>query len=806
MSGLSRAAGAAALVLVSHAIAGAQDAPDLIIHNARITTQVRRAGAPSAVAVKGERILAVGSDAAMLGLRAAATVVIDAQRRRLIPGLNDSHLHPTREARYYAAELRWDGVPTLAHALDMVRRAAEQTPAGQWVRVIGGWSPYQFAEKRMPTPDELTRAAPTTPVFVLHLYSGGIYNRRGVEVAGLQEATAPDGGTIERDADGRPTGRIFATPRPTILYQAVARLGELPVEAQDSSARHFYRELNRFGLTSAIDAGGGGHAYAKDVVAGRVVAGPLVRLACERHLRDLVQGPARGLRWAPDRATRVFEFFEEVLCLPEVDVIADPRPFALQPWQAFILGSLFGWLHAADNTRRFRVAYIEIGKGNGKSPLAAGIGLYLLVADGEPSAEVYTAATMREQARICWEDAERMVNASEYLSEFIDVQVSNLKFRPNGSFMRPVSSEAKGLDGKRVHGAILDEVHEHPTPTVVNKMRAGTKGRPQALIIEITNSGFDRTTICWQHHDYSEKLLKGVFENDAWFGYVCGLDEGDDFENPAVWPKANPNLGVSIQPRYLTEQIAEAKGIPAQEGTVKRLNFCIWTRAESSWVPYQDWQACGEWKVEDEDLYDVPAFGGIDLGQSDDFSAAVLIFPRVNDWVVRAWMWVPRATLALRQERPYEYWKKRGELIITGGNTTDLDQVEDDIVRLWAPFKVQSVGYDRRHASQLAQHLQDEHEYEMVDTPQGFFLNEAIRELEGRIRGHALHHGGHSLLTWMVDNVVIRQGRDGLKKMDREKSKDKIDGAVAMADAADRIIRQAGGGKSVLDSRGVREL
>jgi predicted amidohydrolase YtcJ len=260
MRGPTRGAMAALLLLATTA-GSAQDPPDLIVYNARITTQARDAVPPSAVAVTGETIVAVGSDRDMLGLRAPSTTVVDAQGRRLIPGLNDSHLHPTREARYYAAELRWDGVPTLAQALDMVRRTADQTPEGQWVRVIGGWSPYQFAEKRLPTPQELTRAAPGTPVFVLHLYSAGIYNAKGVAVARLGETPAPEGGTIERGTDGRPTGRILATPRPTILYQAVARLGELPLEAQASSARHFYRELNRFGLTSAIDAGGGGHAY-----------------------------------------------------------------------------------------------------------------------------------------------------------------------------------------------------------------------------------------------------------------------------------------------------------------------------------------------------------------------------------------------------------------------------------------------------------------------------------------------------------------------------------------------------------------
>ena len=258
---LSRA-GAVALLLLAAGATHASEVADLIIYNAKVTTQAPGRQAVSAVAVKGDKILEVGADKAMLSLRGPNTKVVDAKGRRLIPGLNDSHLHPTREARYYSAELRWDGVPTLKQALEMVRKAAATTPDGKWVRVIGGWSPYQFAERRMPTPEELTEAAPNTPVFVLHLYSSGIYNKKGLEVAGITSTTQPpEGGTIEKDAKGEPTGRILATPKPLILYQAVGRLGELTPEEQASSARHFYRELNRFGLTSAIDAGGGGHAY-----------------------------------------------------------------------------------------------------------------------------------------------------------------------------------------------------------------------------------------------------------------------------------------------------------------------------------------------------------------------------------------------------------------------------------------------------------------------------------------------------------------------------------------------------------------
>lgn len=565
-------------------------------------------------------------------------------------------------------------------------------------------------------------------------------------------------------------------------------------------------------------------AYARDVVRGKEVAGPLVRLACQRHLDDLKQGRERGLKWSVSEAQHGLDFFEEILHLPEVAPGEPATPFWLHPSQDFIVGSLFGWL-TDDGVRRFRVAYIEEGKGNGKSPLAAGIGLKCFVADGEPSPEVYTAATMRDQARICWNDARVMVEASPWLvGRHIIVREHALIAPASGGVFRPLSSEARGLEGKRVHCAILDEIHEHPNGDVVSKMRAGTKGRPQPLIVEITNSGFDRTSICWEHHEYSSKILRGVIQADHWFAYICGLDEGDDWHDPKVWKKANPLLGTgvrasleerrrspyrrtTIEPKYLQERIAEADGIPSEEAKVQRLNFCIWTRGKVQWLPFEQWQACGDPVVPDEELLELPCFGGIDLGQSDDFSAAVLVWPRTDDWVVRAWCWIPEAVQEAKPDRPYDDWIQRGELLVHPGEVTDLDRLEDDLVRLWKPYRVQEVGYDRRHASQLALRMANEHETPMVDTPQGFFLSEAIGEIERRIKAQTLRHGGNAVLGWMFDNVILRTNRDGLKKIDRGAVREKVDGMVALANAVDRIIRQ---GKpkeeSVYETRGPREL
>lgn len=250
-----------------------EEPADLIITNGRIVTQDERGTIAQAAAVKGGRFIVVGSNEEVSRRRGVDTRVIDLKGRTVIPGLNDSHLHPTRGGRFYNAELRWDGVPTLRRAVQMVREQAAHTPQGQWVRVVGGWSPYQFEERRMPTLDELNEAAPNTPVYVLYLYSRGFLNRAGLKALGIDRNTvAPPGGRFEKDADGEPTGLLIAAPNPRILYETIAKLPPLLPEDQVNSSLHFYRELNRFGLTSVIDAAGGGHGFPDDYAASKQLA------------------------------------------------------------------------------------------------------------------------------------------------------------------------------------------------------------------------------------------------------------------------------------------------------------------------------------------------------------------------------------------------------------------------------------------------------------------------------------------------------------------------------------------------------
>src|SRR5262245_15766107 len=522
--------------------------------------------------------------------------------------------------------------------------------------------------------------------------------------------------------------------------------------------------------------------YAADVAASRIVAGPWVREACRRHQADRAR---RDITFDQVAADHAIGFFPRFLRFAEGQFAGEP--FLLQPWQGFIVGSLFGWV-GADGFRRFRHAYIETGKGNGKTPLLAGIGLYMLIYDEEESAEIYTAAVTRDQANIMFSDAVKMAEAS-LLARRLTIHARNIADLSTRSFMRPISSEGRSLDGKRVHAALLDEIHEHPTPVVVDKMRKGTKSRRQPMILEITNSGFDRASVCWEHHEYSIKVARGLVEDDTWFGYVCSLDEGEDpFASEACWPKANPNLDVSLPRKYLRGEVERSRGMPSEIGITSRLNFCIWTQQRTPVIPMDRWMGITD-RVPDDALRGAPCWGGLDLGQSDDFSAGILIW-RLEDGrvAVRARFWIPETTIAKRPDRPYDAWQRGGYLTVTPGEVVDYGQVEQEF-REWVwDAGARAVGYDKRFAEQMAQNLTGSG-IDMVDTGQGFQLNEALRTLLDLVTTGMLLHEGNPILAWMADNLVVRHGQRGEVRPDKPAAKEKIDGVVALAMAIDQMIR-----------------
>lgn len=560
--------------------------------------------------------------------------------------------------------------------------------------------------------------------------------------------------------------------------------------------------------------------YAERVLDEPGLAGPMVRAACKRHLRDLETGAARGIYWDNEAAERALAFFPDVLTLTEGD-FAD-TPFELIDAQEFVVGSLFGW-KKANGYRRFRQAYIEMGKGSGKSPLAAGIGLYGLFADGERGAEVYCAAVTRDQAGIMFRDAENMVTQNAKLRERLHITTGNIAYEAGRSFLRPVSHQARSLDGKRVHFALLDELHEHRTAEVAEKMRAGTKGRKQPLILAITNSGYDRNSICWTQHDYSAKVVEGVIEDDGWFAYVCALDDEDwpkdgGFPDKSTWIKANPGLGTTIHLDYLQDQVKEAQHMPSKANLVMRLNFCRWTEASERWLDHEAWALNGERSVGYDALRQQPCFGGLDLSATTDLTSLVLVFPDTDPedvdqdttFQALAWFWLPEADLLEKENRdgvPYTAWRDAGYLTVTPGKSINKAFVAAKLGELSGDFDIQAIAYDRWRIDDLQLQLDQQGiDLPLVPWGQGFRdMAPAIDAIEGAIKRGGFWHGNNPLLTMCAANAVVVQDPAENRKFNKAEVTGRIDGIVAASMAMGLANRKAVEEpySSVYSSRGV---
>lgn len=548
--------------------------------------------------------------------------------------------------------------------------------------------------------------------------------------------------------------------------------------------------------------------YAQEVVSGKRIAGPHVRAQCARHLKDIEDGHKRGLVWNVEESEKAQGFFADVLKLNGGDF--EGKPFELLPWQKFVVGSLFGW-HGIDGYRRFRVAYVETAKGSGKSPLAAGIGMKGLVADNEPRAEVYSAATKKDQAMILFRDAVAMVDQSPELSKRLTKSGTgercwNLAYIAQGAFFRPISSD-DGQSGPRPHIGLIDELHEHKTNTVVEMMRAGTKSRRQAMIFMITNAGHSRMGPCWSYHEYGAKVAAGEVEDDAFFPFVCGLDESDDpFADESCWPKANPSLQDADLPgmKYIREQVVEAKGMPSKEAIVRRLNFCQWTDAESPWISGEVWRGAQrdfDW----QELRGRRAVAGLDLSSTTDLTGLVFLVEPVEagePWLLVPFAWLPDVDLQRKADTdrvPYIQWKAEGYLDTTPGRAISKRVILQKLSAMCDFFEIIAVGYDRWRIEDLLALAADDGISlpEMKPVGQGYKdFSPALETFERMLLNGEIAHAGHKVMDWCMSNAVIEQDGAENRKLSKEKATGRIDLAVAAVMAAGLINASGAGEKS----------
>ncbi len=540
------------------------------------------------------------------------------------------------------------------------------------------------------------------------------------------------------------------------------------------------------------------------------VAGKYERLCWERHERDLraaygdqwddpaVYGDPslsrhpKGLWLDPAAGQRVVDFIE-TFCRHYEGELAGQLIVLEESWQRPIYRAVFGWMRA-DGTRRYRTAYIEIPRKNGKSVKGSGTGLYLTVADGEGGAQVYSAATKKDQAKIVHDGATKMVKASPELKRFVRTFRNNISCERMGSKFEPLGADSSTLDGLNTHGLIEDETHAHTDRHVHDVLVTSMGARRQPLAWIITTAGvYDPESIGWELHERAVQVLEGALDDDTFFAFIAAADDGDDFTDPEVWAKANPNLGVSLKYDYMAEQCERAKTTPSYLNTFLRYHLNVWTQQATRWIPIEKWNACAR-VVDESALEGLPCYAGLDLSRTTDLTAFVLAFPREDrgfDLLFR--FWCPAEKIAERSMRdrvPFDAWERQGWLTATPGNEVDYPTIRATIGELSKRFTIREIGFDPWNATETAQSLGSEG-FTMVEMRQGFrSLSEPSKRFEAAVLDHRIGHmtpkGVHPVMRWNIANVTVEEDAAENIKPVKPREKARIDGVIASIMAVSR--------------------
>ncbi len=487
--------------------------------------------------------------------------------------------------------------------------------------------------------------------------------------------------------------------------------------------------------------------------------------------------------------------------------------FTLLPWQKELIETIFGTVKE-NGYRQYNVCYCEIPKKNGKSELAAAVALYLTCGDGEWAGEIYGCASDRQQASIVFDVAVDMVDQCPALKKRIKpiMSVKRLVYQPTNSFYQVLSAEAYTKHGLNVHGVIFDELHSQPNRELFDVMTKGSgDARTQPLYFLITTAGTDRNSICYEQHQKAEDILAGRKVDPTFYPVIYGLPDDADWGDEKNWYIANPSLGYTIDIEKVRNAYQSAKENPAEENIFRQLRLDQWVKQSTRWMPMDKWDACA-FPIDDAELIGRECYGGLDLSTTTDITAFVLVFPpRTDDekYIILPFCWIPEENMRLRVRRdhvPYDTWEKTSHLNTTEGNVIHYAEIEKFIEELGKKYHILEISFDRWGATQMVQDLEDLG-FTVIPFGQGYKdMSPPTKELMKLVLEERIAHGGHPVLRWMMDNVFVRQDPAGNIKMDKEKSTEKIDAAVATVMALDRAIRNEGVSDSVYDTRGLLVL
>jgi len=534
------------------------------------------------------------------------------------------------------------------------------------------------------------------------------------------------------------------------------------------------------------------HGFMRGVLQGDVPACKWVRLTVQRQVDDLARETSDQWPWVfdPARAVRPCEFIE---LLPHIKGkwARDRRLIDLGAWQSFILTTVFGWVHRDTGLRRFRDVYLEIPRKNAKSTLSSGVALFMLTADGEPGAEIYSAATTKDQARIVFDDAKQMAERTPDMRTYLGLAIlqHSITVAHTASSFKPLAAEGSTLDGLNVHFCVLDELHAHKSRAVYDVIDTARGAREQSLLWNITTAGTDLSGICYERRTYACKVLERVIDDHSTFGIIFTTDEGDDPFIESSWAKANPNWLVSVLRDDMEAASRNAENSESSRNNffTKRLN--VWVNGESAWMDMVAWSKCADTSMSLGDFAGEKCWMGLDLAQKKDFAALCLVFQRDDVWHVCTRLYLNELAVQESGNAHLSGWARAGHVIVTDGDITDFDVLAEDMRRFCKQFDVQEIAFDPALSMYFAGKLIEEGLPLVEIAQRAMFFTPPLIQVENLVHEKKLKFDGNPVMTWMVSNLVVKVSKfNELRSPTKERPENKIDGPMAMLMALGRAL------------------
>ena len=525
-----------------------------------------------------------------------------------------------------------------------------------------------------------------------------------------------------------------------------------------------------------------GIQYAKDVVSGKILACQWVKLACKRFLDDINSQDY----YFDEKKYNTLTTFTGVM--KHYSSGAAGKPFILEPWEDFIICNIFCLYRVDTRRRKYKTAHISVSRKNGKTTLAAALGLFSLVADGEPASSVIMAANSREQAHIDFDAASAFARQLDPRKKSLKVLRNEIVFQKNNASLKVISADASTGDGLNPQLVILDELHEAPDSKLFDVLRSGQGFREQPLMLSITTAGFRIGGFCNQYEDYCKEILMGQKVDDTLFALLYTLDDGDDWTDESNFIKSNPNLGVTVKRDWLSEQVNQAKNSPTLEVGVKTKNLNVWCSSSTTWIPEQYIRK----SLMDVDLTEFKnknnylVYIGFDLAAISDLTAVSIMFvdPDTEEYIFKTWYYLPKSALDGKYNSElYKMWSSKGFLTLTDSETTDYNYIQNQIVYLYETFDVQGVFFDSWNAQMLVNNLTN------LGLPMTAYsqsignFNKPTKEMERLVLSDKVRFDNNPITRFCFDNVELKVDLNGNSKPVGDHNAKKIDGVISMLNA-----------------------